>query len=608
VTDAAQKQSRLAWAIVAICIAFAWLWPFPYFELLNNPNENVRVYMTRAMVEDGTFAIDRIIGEWGYVNDKATFDGHMYAGKGPGASYLAVPFYAVYHALLGDSPVSRLGAVAVCRLGASILPVLLFVFAFARFTRRVTDSTGLRTLAVVTLALGSTMFPYSILMTSHGTAAAAVFGGAMCVFRHTDEPDRPIWPMLCGFLLGWTVALEYPGALGGALIGLWALWRSRRPAWFFVLAVLGGVFPIGLVMLYHSAFGGILENPYSHLENPDFRESHSHGFFGMVRMKPEAVYGSYLAPWNGLFWFMPWTLPTMLALGLGVRVRQLREPATVTTLILVVYTVFVSWVDNWRGGWTAGPRYIVPVVPFLVWYMLLVLAWIRDNASDRVRTVAVLVAAASVALGVFACGVSAIWFPHYPEEVRNPIFEIALFLADAGLAPLSLGHALGLDGLMSIAPALVAIVVASLVAIGSALPGAPLVRTARLVAVAACVWLVLAVAPSVLRTEDDALWRARQTVLRVWEPFGDVDQRLMRGGLSPQTLVSSSPDELRAIAQRAAWLGHDQTAMQLFRMASDREAGPVVGPEASPTDGSGADVPATVDESAPTAGSGDATR
>ena len=43
--------TRLGWWLVAITIAAAWLVPFPWFESLNNPNENVRVYMTRAIVE-----------------------------------------------------------------------------------------------------------------------------------------------------------------------------------------------------------------------------------------------------------------------------------------------------------------------------------------------------------------------------------------------------------------------------------------------------------------------------------------------------------------------------------------------------------------------------
>ena len=110
-------QSARTWVVVGLLIALAWTLPTPYFNNLNNPNENVRVYMTRAMVEHQTFAIDAIIEEWGYVNDKATFDGRMYPGKARGVSLLGVLSYAPYHAAnrwLERTP-SKQEVVQVCR-------------------------------------------------------------------------------------------------------------------------------------------------------------------------------------------------------------------------------------------------------------------------------------------------------------------------------------------------------------------------------------------------------------------------------------------------------------------------------------------------------------
>ncbi|MBM4321215.1 MAG: hypothetical protein FJ125_15005, partial [Deltaproteobacteria bacterium] len=70
------------WPLLLLCLTLLWF--FPYQEHLNNPNENVRIYLTRALVEHGTVAIgwrvqqgrrlvDRgsVTGEWGWVNDKA---------------------------------------------------------------------------------------------------------------------------------------------------------------------------------------------------------------------------------------------------------------------------------------------------------------------------------------------------------------------------------------------------------------------------------------------------------------------------------------------------------------------------------------------------------
>ena len=80
-------------ALSVLLLAVLYLWVFPFHDVVRNPNENVRVYMTVAIVDDHTFAINRIEGAWGYVNDKAVRNGRLYSSKAPGTSYLGVPIY-----------------------------------------------------------------------------------------------------------------------------------------------------------------------------------------------------------------------------------------------------------------------------------------------------------------------------------------------------------------------------------------------------------------------------------------------------------------------------------------------------------------------------------
>src|SRR5262249_18675344 len=58
-----------------LTVTAAYLVVFPYFEGLGNPNENVRVWMTRAVVVHGALALDAVEGEWGRVSDRASFGG-----------------------------------------------------------------------------------------------------------------------------------------------------------------------------------------------------------------------------------------------------------------------------------------------------------------------------------------------------------------------------------------------------------------------------------------------------------------------------------------------------------------------------------------------------
>ena len=145
-------------ALSLLLLAVLYLWVFPFHDVVRNPNENVRVYMTVAIVDDRTFAINRIEGAWGYVNDKAVRLGRLYSSKAPGTSYLGVPFYwALTKLTRQDShvravvapapavpgrpappapkpPIDRTRVMYVLRLFSNVLPARLFGW-FERIAR-----------------------------------------------------------------------------------------------------------------------------------------------------------------------------------------------------------------------------------------------------------------------------------------------------------------------------------------------------------------------------------------------------------------------------------------------------------------------------------------
>src|SRR6185369_3904326 len=110
---------------------------FPYFERLNNPNENVRIWMTRAIAAHGTLAIDAVEREWGEVSDRATDGHHHYAAKAPGTSLLGVPVAFVHDELAGAAP-SRRATTWALRVFSVVLPLGFFLLMFARAVERET--------------------------------------------------------------------------------------------------------------------------------------------------------------------------------------------------------------------------------------------------------------------------------------------------------------------------------------------------------------------------------------------------------------------------------------------------------------------------------------
>ena len=405
-------------------IAAAYLLVFPHFPKLNNPNENVRFYMTAALVQDGAYDIAGPWERWGWVNDSAlTDDGRRYSVKAPGASWLAVPGFALYDALPGD--LDRTAALWVCRVSASVIPSLLFLFwMYGWLARRAPDRPELVDAAVLSLALGSNYYAYSLLFVSHSLAAASGFGAFMLIY------DRRR-PALAGLLTAGVTLFEYPGLVVSAVLAIWALASFDRKAWpAFIGAAL---LPTAAVMHFHaSAFGSPFTPGHRWLENPAYRKLARAGLYGMTSLpKPAALLGLTLNPGYGLLPMTP-----LFAAALLPPYRQ--RGALVALGSAVGLLLAISCMNNWRGGWTVGPRYLTPILPFLAWRAL-------EGLRRLPRRPARLFALAALAVGLVLSGLTSAWYPHVPPKIAFPLTDQLWPMVAAGeaawLPPILLGAA-----------------------------------------------------------------------------------------------------------------------------------------------------------------------
>src|SRR5206468_6076351 len=136
------------------------------------------------IVVHGVLEIDDVVREWGYVNDKAKNEQHVYSSKAPGVSFLGVPvlFGATkLDAWLGRPPPGKRASTFWLRLFAVKLPMCAFLWAFARYVERATGSGFARDLAVVALGLGTMLYPYGGMFVGHALAAAAAFSAFMLI-------------------------------------------------------------------------------------------------------------------------------------------------------------------------------------------------------------------------------------------------------------------------------------------------------------------------------------------------------------------------------------------------------------------------------------------
>ena len=454
-------------SVFAVLITAAYLYVFPYFPNIHSANELPRVYLTEAMADQHTFAIDAGVAKWGATADVSPHGGHQYSNKAPGSSMLAVPGYlvmrALTHVFAGRDP--SLGEVHwVCRFTTGVVPTLLFLWLLWGFLARFTPEPKIRRAVILAYALGSMAMTYSILFISHQLATICIASGWILVVRVAeDDPANPQlapkWMWIAGLLAGAAPLVDYQAAFAGVPIAIWVvakIWR-RDDRWALLArAAIGAIPPILLLLYYHKVcFGSPFKTGYDASET--FAHFHQQGFLGLTAFRMEAFIGSTVSPDNGLITFAPWLLLALRGILWMWRAgKSLRAHAGVIAATLVIYIAFISSINFWRGGWQLGPRYITVLLPFLLPAVAVALQRI-----DR-RWILRGIAWGTILVGIIVYAWSAAIFPHFPEKFVDPMRDLVLHLTRDGLVGYNAAFLVGVHGIASLLPYL-AILVAAIV-------------------------------------------------------------------------------------------------------------------------------------------------
>ena len=389
--------TRHGWLIAIAC---AYLYIFPYFPRIHSANELPRVYLVRAIVEDGTVAIDSGVKAWGPTADVSPSGGHQYSNKAPGSSLLAVPAYAVAKAVASPG---LAGSLWVCRVFAGILPALAFLWLLWGFLDRFAPDPAIRRLVVIAYALGSMAMTYSLLFYSHQLGAVCVGSAWILALDVADGRRGGNAMVAAGALAGAALLVDYQAVFAAVPVAVLVVVRIRHwpradLAKMISAAILGAAVPVMALLVYHDiAFGSPFRTGYDASES--FAVYHQQGFLGITTLRSEAFWGSLFRPDNGLFALAPWLLLALPGAVVLWRRGERGDRGIVITssAVVVIYVLFVSSINFWRGGWGVGPRYITAMLPF----MLPAVAALLQHLKDR-RGPIVLGAVA----GTIVCGVA----------------------------------------------------------------------------------------------------------------------------------------------------------------------------------------------------------
>lgn len=359
-----------------------------------NGNLWARLSLTFSIVERG--ALD--IGPYLFLApspDWAEHQGRYFSNKAPGPALMAVPLYALQHAVQRRIGVAEHSLAAYRIAGwlanalAGVLPTLLALALLWQlfevrygFTPR--GAFGLAALA----GAGSLALPYSTMLFGHQTAAAFLtMGVALTLLEESREAPRPARVWVAGLAFGLAVLADHMAALGVIGWSAWLLLRWRDRPRLLAAWVLGGAGPAALLLAFnHAIFGSPFVSAYSpgKLNTVFAHEVLFH------RPSLRKLYEITVGPARGWFYATPVFAFVLGGIALAPRLRrETPELLPAAAVLVAALLVLASW-NSWHGGNATGPRYLVWTLPFAM--LLLV------PVAQRIPRVVAVAGVASAAL------------------------------------------------------------------------------------------------------------------------------------------------------------------------------------------------------------------
>jgi hypothetical protein len=348
-------------ALIVLYAAVAILL-IPIFPHFVSPNEFSRWATTISLVERGDGAIDWSVPLIGITEDTSAFGGSLYSNKPPGTSIAGIPGYLVARLLGADAEAIRL-TLTVMRWTASTIPVVLIGLLLVRCGRRLQSGPDQLAMSLAALLFGTPLFAYGLLYFSHALTALGLFIAVGIGFV-APLRDRRLTGLAIGVGLGIAGLSEYTAAIYVIII-LATLVLQRRFRELVCAALAGAPFLAALLVYQWWSFGSLFAIANAFESHGEFSDLAGGGIFGIGAPSPVRMLRLLFDPTNGLVLFSP-ILAGALVFAPRLARALTRQTFWMILLLPLTALALFSGYPNWHGGWSVGPRYLVPVLPLLV--------------------------------------------------------------------------------------------------------------------------------------------------------------------------------------------------------------------------------------------------
>jgi len=401
---------------------------YAYFWHSRDWNTASRLMLTYAIVDQGRLSIDGLENQTG---DRARYQGHYYSDKLPGYPFLAVVPDLVCRKVFGMAPHPLNGPALAhwptdywVTLATSGLFTALSALVLMEVARDLGCSARRAVLVALAYGLATPAYVYATLAYGHQASAFALLASFALLARPSARRDAPR-VFAAGFLAAFAAVIELQVGPVSAILGFYligqCLARTRRfdAVVFFGL---GALIPSLALLLYNAlAFGGPLDMGYFHHATAQFARVHSRDNpLGLRSPDWGLVIPLLWGRYRGLLFYAPivaLALPGWIELA-----RQKRFGVAAVSLLaaLAVFAVNLSY-PEWTGGWSTGPRLLVPLLPFAMIPVAALLA-IGGRSGMWIGGLALLLTLAGALLMLLFQGVGA----RLPQDVADPLIDVVV--------------------------------------------------------------------------------------------------------------------------------------------------------------------------------------
>jgi MFS family permease len=319
-------------------------------------NEGSRIALTYSIVDYKTFSIDKYVNLT-YFIDCAKFNDHYYSDKPPASSFLAIPAYLVIKLFTIENLPTQIFLITftTTTLFGSLLCTL-----FYKFTKNFTQNFGTRFLTTIALGLGTIAFPFSTAFFSHQISSFFIFLSFYLLYV-AKKNKKENYIILAGLFTAVSFLMDY---LVGIIIIPFAIYAFSFKK---KMGLLQFLFPFiilsSLALLYnYLIFGNIFKFPYNYA--CFYKETHQKGFYGIFFPNPSILIELLIKPHRGLFIFSPILIFSFIGFSKFLR-SKFRIEAIIFMLTFLLFLLTNSGYSEWTGGWSYGPRFLIPTLPFL---------------------------------------------------------------------------------------------------------------------------------------------------------------------------------------------------------------------------------------------------